>query len=554
MSDIEDGNNAEKSRNSQDVLIMANEYCIYLRKSRSDVDAEQRGEGETLARHEVALLELAKRQNLNVTQIYREVVSGETIAARPVMQKLLSEVEPGKWAGILVMEVERLARGDTIDQGIVAQAFRYSNTRIITPMKTYDPSNEFDEEYFEFGLFMSRREYKTINRRLQRGRLASASEGKYVANKAPYGYNRVKIQRDKGFTLEIDPDRAEVIRLIYDLFVNGEILENGDRRQAGTYLISRRLNKMKISSFTGRGWTQGSIRDILINPVYTGKIRWNWRKTVKTVVDGNRIATRPRQALADCQLFDGLHKPIISNEIWQRAQEIMSERAIPPTPEKRATQNPLSGLVICGKCGRRMSRRPDSRGKTPPSLICAATDCDNVSSYLHYIEEKTLALLAMWLQEYKIKMQITEESPAIQIDAKEKTIKSLEETLANTRKQLNNLHDLLEQGVYDKETFLSRSKALSDRNAETLELLENAKFDLQRERLREKSKIDIIPKVEQLLGIYNSLPTALHKNQLLKEILDKIVYVKETSGRWHGSPDDFTIILYPKIRDNESTK
>ncbi len=49
-----------------------------------------------------------------------------------------------------------------IDQGIVSQAFKYSGTRIITPTKTYDPNNEFDEEYFEFGLFMSRREYQTI--------------------------------------------------------------------------------------------------------------------------------------------------------------------------------------------------------------------------------------------------------------------------------------------------------------------------------------------------------------------------------------------------------
>ena len=151
-------------------------FCMYLRKSRADADAEARGEGETLARHEKALLEVSKRGHYNVTEIYREVVSGETIAARPVMQRLLSEVEQGAWEGVLVMEVERLARGDTIDQGIVAQTFKFSDTKIITPIKTYDPANEYDEEYFEFGLFMSRREYKTINRRLQRGRVASVKE------------------------------------------------------------------------------------------------------------------------------------------------------------------------------------------------------------------------------------------------------------------------------------------------------------------------------------------------------------------------------------------
>ena len=148
-------------------------YCLYVRKSRADAEAEARGEGETLARHTNTLLELAKLRHLDITQIYREIVSGETIAARPVMQQLLSEVEQGMWDGVLVMEVERLARGDTVDQGIVAQTFKFSNTKIITPVKDYDPNNEFDEEYFEFGLFMSRREYKTINRRLQRGQSSS---------------------------------------------------------------------------------------------------------------------------------------------------------------------------------------------------------------------------------------------------------------------------------------------------------------------------------------------------------------------------------------------
>jgi DNA invertase Pin-like site-specific DNA recombinase len=73
-----------------------------------------------------------------VVKIYYEMVSGDTIASRAQMQELLADVEDGRYAGVIVMEVERLARGDTIDQGIVAQAFKYSNTKIITPNKTYD--------------------------------------------------------------------------------------------------------------------------------------------------------------------------------------------------------------------------------------------------------------------------------------------------------------------------------------------------------------------------------------------------------------------------------
>ena len=59
---------------------------------------------------------------------------------------------------------------------------------------------------------MSRREYKTINRRLIRGRDSSASEGKYISSIAPYGYKRVKLENEKGFTLEPVPEEAEVVK------------------------------------------------------------------------------------------------------------------------------------------------------------------------------------------------------------------------------------------------------------------------------------------------------------------------------------------------------
>ena len=76
-----------------------------------------RGEGETLARHKRILLDYAERNNLQITKIYQEIVSGESIAARPQMQQLLTDVEQGLYDGVLVIEVERLARCDTIDQG-----------------------------------------------------------------------------------------------------------------------------------------------------------------------------------------------------------------------------------------------------------------------------------------------------------------------------------------------------------------------------------------------------------------------------------------------------
>ena len=69
------------------------QYCAYLRKSRKDMEAEAHGQGETLARHEKRLKDYANSIGIKINKFYKEVVSGETISSRPVMQQLLVDVE-----------------------------------------------------------------------------------------------------------------------------------------------------------------------------------------------------------------------------------------------------------------------------------------------------------------------------------------------------------------------------------------------------------------------------------------------------------------------------
>ena len=149
---------------------------LYLRKSRDD---DNESKEETLARHERMLLDYCSRYDLSIEKIYREVVSGESIAARPQMQKLLEDVQSGDYHGVVVVELERLSRGNPIDQAEVLEIFKKSQTKIYTLNKIYDFSvdDDLDEEFFEFGLFMSGREYKVIKRRVLRGRKKDKKEG-----------------------------------------------------------------------------------------------------------------------------------------------------------------------------------------------------------------------------------------------------------------------------------------------------------------------------------------------------------------------------------------
>ena len=511
-------------------------YAIYLRKSRADAEAEARGEGETLARHEKMLLDLAEKMGIKIGKIYREIVSGETIEARPEIQKLLSDVKKGMWKGVLVVEVERLARGETMDQGIVAKAFKISDTKIITPMKTYDPNDEFDEEYFEFGLFMSRREYKTINRRLQRGRVSSVNEGKYVGSVAPYGYERVKIKGDKGYTLKKNSE-SNTVKIIYDLYAYEDL---------SLHEVVRRINEMGLKPRKNDKWCVASVKDILANPVYIGKVKWNWRKEVRVYKNEKLIKTRPRND--EYILKDGLHKAIIDDRTWKIVEAKRSLNKL-PIPRVNTVQNPLCGLVYCAKCGKKMKRRPYTDRSKEPTIYCDNPKCDNISSKLHFVEEKVIEGLRKWLEHYQLDYkEHIEKINCSRIESIEDTIKSLQEEVKKENDKLSNIFNFLEDGTYTKEMFKSRSESVSQNVARLNNSIEEYEARLEQEKIVDKEKAVLVPKIENLLDVYNLLKTPEEKNELLKTVITQVTYLKtEKAIKKDSDPTNFIINLYPKI-------
>lgn len=524
--------------------ICLDEYAIYLRKSRADIEAEAQGEGETLARHEHALLTLAQSLKIKVSKIYKEIVSGETIASRPEMQNLLADVEKGRWKGVLVMEIERLARGETIDQGIVAQTFKYSGTKIITPMKTYDPGNEFDEEYFEFGLFMSRREYKTTKRRLQSGRLASVNEGKYVGNQPPYGYKRVKLEDQKGFTLEPDPEEVDVVKLIFEWYTKGEQQEDGSYRRLGVSLIARRLNQLKIKPRKTDAWVSSTIRDILINPVYIGMIRWNWRPAKKKMANGKVIRERPRSD--DVIIKKGLHEPIISEDVFKLAQTLMAKNPAKPVGERHTIKNPLAGLVICGMCKRTMVRRPYNDKTKYDTLMCPAPHCKNVSARLIDVENAILDALKKLLAEYQVQLGSNIKPDDTKLKVIENRLNQAKNESKKLKQQLNKIYDLFEREIYNTDQFIERSGVVSKQIEENTATIDTLQKEYDEEEIRIHGMSEIGPKIENVLNAYSRITNAQSKNEVLKDVLEKVEYIKEKSARYKGvKPEDFTITLYP---------
>lgn len=478
-------------------------YCMYLRKSRADLEAEARGEGETLSRHLKMLTELAEKQELEIVKIYKEIVSGDSIAARPQMQLLLADIADRKYTGVLVAEVERLARGDTIDQGIVAQAFRNSSTKIITPAKTYDPDNEFDEEYFEFSLFMSRREYKTIKRRMQAGRLASVKEGNYISTTPPYGYRKIAPQ-PKVHTLEIVPEEAETVKLIYSLYLEGH----------GAKYIAGELDRMGISPRKSRFWEPASIKKILSNPIYCGKLGW------KTKSNGDA-------------LYKGLHEPIITEETFTAVQQKKKLAPAPQlSPDKRLL-NYYHNILYCKNCCRQMKRRAVSGGHE--HLLCVHRECrgKTVSSAIEAVDEAALAALRYrisrlkWLKREGVTEYKSEPDKKAPLTAE----------LEKTKRQLSRLYDLLEQGVYDAATFLQRSKAVNDR----INALKAFLKELESEQKPPPPSPDkVTKKLRDVIDSFGS-STPEEKNRLLHSAVKKLYYQKTQRMCRNKNDSDLTL-------------
>ena len=496
--------------------------CIYLRKSRADEEIEKTlGEGETLRKHRKALLKYAKDTDLNILDIKEEIVSGDSLFFRPKMLELLQEVEQNKYDGVLVMDIDRLGRGGMKDQGIILDAFKESNTKIITPTKTYDLNNEFDEEMTEFKTFFARRELKSINKRMQGGRVRSVQEGNYIATNPPLGYDIYFI--DKCRTLKINEDEAKIIKIIFTMYS-----ENN-----GAQSISDYLNSLNFKTKSGNKFIQSSVLTILKNPVYCGMVTWKKREYKKSKTPGKVKDCRTREK-DEWIIAPGKHEAIISEELFNKCQEILNGRYHIPYQLKNKPVNPLSGLIICKVCGKRMTMRRSNAGVY--RLMCTYK-CGNISCNYDIVEKALIKNLEEYLANYKAEFSNKLEKNNTELY--EKQLLELKKEYNSCKEQKNKLFDLLERGLYDENLFLERSKVLQERLNTIEKQINNVNSEIENEKniITESSIINF----ENIINAYKIEKDVEVKNRLLKEILYKIEYRKVDK-----QADSIELDIYPK--------
>ena len=512
--------------------------AIYLRKSRKDLELEAVGGEDTLERHRRVLLELARQMELGVTRIYQEVVSGDTIDGRPQMQQLLRDVEAGAFDAVLCHDIDRLGRGGMRDQGRILETFKWSGTAIITPDKIYDLSADFDEEAVEFKALSARYEYRMIKKRLARGREASVREGKFIGNKAPYGYERYKLRGQKGWSLRPVEPAASVVRDMFRWFLGEE-----DPR-IGVSLIVRRLNERGIPGPSGKDWTVCAVRSILANVEYAGFIRSKNRPVTVAMEAGEKVTHRPRSEAP--LVFPGLHEPLVSEAQVRAAAELLANNKSRPGPKQMPMKNPLSGLVICDQCGRAMIRRPYSNGR-PDGLICSYTSCACVGSTLEAVEAAVLDGLRSWATELELRFDAAAgEGTSAELASLRRSLDAAAAEGARLRAQRLRAYDLVEQGVYTPEIFTARMSALGDEIAAVDAQIAALSTEAERLEASQAAKTALLPNVRHVLDAYELAETPEEKNALLRSVLSKVSYHKTRRERWTGG-SDLSLTLFPVV-------
>ena len=502
--------------------LLPEEILVYLRKSRTD-DPTLTVE-EVLANHEQMLDEWVERNlpegtsHIPEYNRFREVASGETIDSRPAIKELLRKIESPQYKALLIVEPQRLSRGDLEDIGRLIKILRYTNTIVITPRYTYDIRDDRDRDDFERELKRGNEFLEYQKRIMWAGRVLSVENGNYLGTTAPYGYDKVKHKEGKRYCYTLEPNETEApfVPMVFDLYNKG----------FGAARIAQKLDELGAPIRKGKHWSPESVRNMLSNEHYVGLVRWNYRRTTKTIKDGEVITQRPRSE--EYILRKGRQVPLVDEELFQAVQEKLG--SIPRNPKAHNLTNPLAGLLFC-RCGMAMTRRQykhkDGRQKSAPRYSCNhQVHCGTCSGAVDDVLDAVVDTLRQAVEDFEVKLDSGVDDSARQH----------EELIARLEQRLVSLEER-EVAQWDKYTREGMPKPIFDRlNNELLA----EKEEVSQALCSAKASVPEPVNLEERRTTFKAALEAMtnpdgpvkEKNALLKACIKRITYSRDrTPGR-----------------------
>lgn len=286
--------------------------AIYIRVSTF----EQASEGYSISGQENKLISYCKIRNWDLLDTYIDAGYTGTNMKRPELQRLLKDLD--KIDIVLVYKLDRLSRNQRDILYLVEEKFMINNIDFVSIMENFDTSTPFGRAMLGILAVFAQLERDTIVERTKLGKERRAEEGYWNGGPNPIGYDLVDGR------LIVNKYEAVQIKKIFDLY-----------KKHGQNKTAKIMNKNGYKTKYGK-WHGPSIKRIVNNPIYTGKIIYR-----------NNI-------------YKGEHDPIISEEDFKKIQEIINERT---TNKVRKSKYLLGGLLWCGHCGARLKSNWSSSGK-----------------------------------------------------------------------------------------------------------------------------------------------------------------------------------------------
>lgn len=492
--------------------------AAYLRRSQQDAEYEQYGKFAILERHRRIIMDMAEDYGHTITKIYKEVVSGETIAAREEFTQLLKEVARGEWDIVYVVEASRLGRGSGSDQDKIINAFHFSNTWIITEGKIYNPSSKADMRALRKELQKAYDERDNSIERLYRGRTRASKDGCYMPARAPYGWEIDWVGKSR--TLKPHHVNYERMMSIYDMIDDGESMNQ----------VAKLFERMQYETSHGaRHWTGAAIKQIAQNVVNIGYITWE-ATTTEEVMDPDTFETTKRRVHHDDYIVaEGLHKHhcTLPEDKFRRVQRKIEARSPYSSVYGKGLQNPLSGILRCKEC-RSVLKWTVVRNTTVPTAIFCHQSRRNNSGYspdctckgVHADELMDALLETLEAMQEDREIQLSDEGRAERRERHLAAISSCEDDIDAAREEKRRVMQGYRQGAYTVDEFADEKRIVDERIDALKERLEwlrsNAPDDAKIER-------EVVT-IGKCMDIIRSEATPREINDSLKQFIRVIWY------------------------------
>ena len=489
---------------------MQGTWLMYLRKSRQD-DPNETVE-EVLAKHEVMLQEYAKREfgyAIPEENIYREIVSGESIDDRDEIKKVLSRIEDPGIIGVLCKDASRLSRGELADCARIIDSFRFTHTKIATLMMSYDLENKRERKFFQDELLRGNDYLEYTKEVLYMGRIAAVKRGCYIISSPPYGYNRIKIGRD--WTLEPNDD-AEIVRMIFDEYANNGVT-------AGA--ITRKLNGLGIPAPRGGVWDRATVLTILDNIHYAGKVRFCFRGKFVVVEEGERKKKSKRRPDEEVIVAEGKQEALVSWDTYEAAQTRRNDH--PRVQYGTTIINPLAAVLRCKKCGRVMLYR--EKTGSPPRLVCPRKPMCCKSAKAEEVIKAVIATLET-AELPKIEEKI-QNGDGDSVNIQKRRLAQLKKQMQEYREQEDQQYELLETKKYTQDVFDRRNAALRAKMEECEKQIFLTNSSMPKNVNYEELRLNLQEAIEALKN--DKMPVR-DRNNAVRKALDTIFFSSEDGG------------------------